>query len=127
MNIWVSAPCGNNGYIHGISWPACQPGCFAIGAVMPGTGAVHLDRSERTDILVPAAATSSSNAIIAACSMILREAMEIAGFNWGQYGDTLPAAMLALCQLYGRKARDPDSDRSFHQLNLLPVLQAILG
>ena len=34
LGIWVSAPCGNHHYTDGISWPACQPDCFAIG----GTG-----------------------------------------------------------------------------------------
>ena len=44
LGIWVSAPTGNHNFTTGISWPACQPACFAIGAVRPGEEAVHLDR-----------------------------------------------------------------------------------
>ena len=36
LGIWVSAPAGNHNFTDGISWPACQPGCFAIGAVRVG-------------------------------------------------------------------------------------------
>jgi hypothetical protein len=78
QGIWVSAPCGNNGYTDGISWPACQPDCFSIGATKPGAHAAHLDRFTNTDLLVAAAATSSSNANAAACSMILRR-LSLAG------------------------------------------------
>ena len=37
MDIWVSAPAGNNNYTQGISWPACQKLCMGIGATQPGT------------------------------------------------------------------------------------------
>jgi len=30
--------------INEISWPACQPNCFAVGAVRPGKDEVYLDR-----------------------------------------------------------------------------------
>ena len=42
--VWVSAPTGNHNFTTGISWPACQPNCFAIGAVRRGKDEVYLDR-----------------------------------------------------------------------------------
>ena len=77
--VWVSAPCGNNHHTGGISWPACATDCFGIGATDPGTGKVHLDRWPNAALLVPAEATSSSNALAAAASMVLREAVQLAG------------------------------------------------
>jgi len=63
--VWVSAPAGNHNFTTGISWPASQPSCFAIGAVLPGKDIVHLDRHAKIALLVPASATSSSNATFA--------------------------------------------------------------
>eukprot|EP01046_Picozoa_sp_COSAG06_P056172 COSAG06_NODE_10545_length_1661_cov_2.323295_1_plen_345_part_00 len=77
--VWVSAPCGNNHHTDGISWPACATGCFGIGATDPENGKVHLDRWPNAALLVPAGATSSSNALAAAASMVLREAVQLAG------------------------------------------------
>lgn len=79
LGIWVSAPAGNHNFTKGISWPASQPNCFAIGAVKPGKDIVTLDRSAKIDLLVPALATSSSNAILCGSAMILREAIEKSG------------------------------------------------
>ncbi len=98
LGVWVSAPCGNHHYTDGISWPACQEYCFAIGGTVPGKHVAHLDRYSNTDLLVAATATSSSNAHAAGCSMILREAIEKSGFDWKPYGKTLPDAMLAIFQ-----------------------------
>ena len=50
-NIWVSAPAGNHNFTKGISWPASQPNCFAIGAVKPGTDVVFLDRQKKVELL----------------------------------------------------------------------------
>ncbi|MCX7421462.1 MAG: hypothetical protein NT013_18220, partial [Planctomycetia bacterium] len=70
LGIWVSAPTGNHGFTNGISWPSCQPNCFAIGAVSPGKDVVTQDRHDKVDLLVPAAATSSSNAIVCGAVML---------------------------------------------------------
>ena len=59
LGIWVSAPTGNHAFTKGISWPACQPNCFAVGAVKPGKDEVYLDRHSKVDLVVPASATSS--------------------------------------------------------------------
>src|SRR5687767_4011536 len=72
LGIWVSAPAGNHNFAKGISWPACQPNCFAIGAVRPGKDEVYLDRHAKSDLVVPVAATSSSNAILCGSVLLLR-------------------------------------------------------
>ena len=54
LGIWVSAPAGNHAFTKGISWPACQPNCFAIGAVRSGKDEVYLDRHAKIDLVVPA-------------------------------------------------------------------------
>lgn len=127
LGIWVSAPCGNHGYTEGISWPACQPDCFAIGALNPKTGTVHLDRHQKTDLLVSATATSSSNAYIAACAMILREAVEKQQFTWSSWGDTLPAALIAIFQHTGQAIHDSESGHTFKSLNLLAAVDHIFS
>ncbi len=99
--IWVSAPAGNHNFTDGISWPACQPNCFAIGAVRPAEDKVYLDRSKKIDVVVPAAATSSSNAICCGTVMILREAIEKSGYDWRADGKNLPEAMLNILQRTG--------------------------
>ena len=125
LNIWVSAPCGNNQHTDGISWPACQPYCFAIGATIPGTKQAHLDRYKNTDILVCAVATSSSNAYAAACSMILREAIEKSGYEWKADGETLPDAMMAIFKKTGNVIHDPATDITFRELNLLKAVDHV--
>jgi hypothetical protein len=127
LNIWVSAPCGNNGYTAGISWPACQPDCFAIGATKAQDDAVHCDRSAKTDILVPAAATSSSNAYIAAASMVLREAIAKSGYDWRSDGPNLPVAMMRVFQKTGVDVYDPATNRHFKRLDLLAALDRVFG
>jgi len=125
LGIWVSAPCGNHHYMDGISWPACQPYCFGIGAAVPGEHAVHLDRFSNTDLLVAAAATSSSNAYAAACSMVLREAIERTGYRWGQEGESLPEAMMAICRKTGVEIYDPETGLTFRELDLLAALDRV--
>ena len=127
QGIWVSAPCGNNGYTDGISWPACQPDCFSIGATKPGEHAAHLDRFTNTDLLVAAAATSSSNANAAACSMILREAIDVGAYPWQDHSPTLADAMLAIFQQTGVSIEDPLVPATFHELDLFAAVGHVLG
>lgn len=127
LNIWVSAPCGNNQHTGGISWPACQPDCFAIGAVKAQSDIVHCDRSAKTDILVPAAATSSSNAYIAAASMILREAIAKTKYDWRREGPNLPAAMMGIFQKTGAQIYDPATKLRFRRLDLLAAMDQVFG
>jgi hypothetical protein len=125
--IWVSAPGGNHGFTDGISWPACQPHCFAIGATVPGRHEAHLDRWMNTDLLVCAEATSSSNAFAAACAMVLREAIEKTEYRWQAHGETLPDALLALLQQTGVAIADPASGCHFRELDLLAALDHVYG
>lgn len=127
LGIWVGAPCGNHHYTEGISWPACQPHCFAIGGTVPGRHTVHLDRYSNTDLLVAATATSSSNAHAAGCAMILREAIEKAGYDWKQHGKTLPDAILAIFQQTGRKIDDPKTGLTFRELDLLAAVDLVMA
>ena len=125
--IWVSAPCGNHHYTDGISWPACQPGCFGIGATVPGKHEVHLDRFANTAILVAAPATSSSNAYAAACAMILREAFERANFPWQKQAADLPGAILNVFKQTGVSIRDPATKLEFRELDLLAAVDYIFA
>lgn len=125
LNIWVSAPAGNHNFTKGISWPACQPNCFAIGAVKEGKDEVHLDRSAKLDLVVPASATSSSNAILCGSVLLLREAIEKTGYNWKKDGQTLPEAMLAIFQRTGVAVHDPGTKRAFRRLDVKAALDAV--
>jgi len=125
--VWVSAPCGNHDFADGVSWPACQPGCFGIGATVPGRHEVHLDRSSGTDLLVTATATSSSNAYAAASAMVLREAIEKAGYPWRKDGPTLPDAILGIFRRTAVVVMDPETNREFRELDLLAALDGIYG
>jgi hypothetical protein len=127
LNIWVSAPCGNNGHTHGISWPACQPDCYAIGATKAADDSAHCDRFSNTAILVPAAATSSSNAYIAAAALILREAIEKAGYDWPRDGKTLPEAMMAIFRKCGVEVYDPATTLRFKRLDLLAAVDHVFA
>ena len=127
LGVWVSAPCGNHNYTDGISWPACQPLCFAIGATVPGAHAVHLDRWSNVDLLVCAYATSSSNAYACACAMILREAIEKAGYPWRQHGETLPDAIMGIFQKTGVAIHDPETGFDFRELDLLAAVDFVFG
>lgn len=126
LGIWVSAPTGNHNFTNGISWPACQPNCFAIGAVRPGKDAVYLDRHEKVDLVVPAAATSSSNAIACGAAMLLREAIEKSAYDWKGDGKNLPEAMLHIMQTTGKPVEDPGTKRTYRRLDVLAALQHVL-
>ncbi|QDS99121.1 S8 family serine peptidase [Adhaeretor mobilis] len=126
LNVWVSAPCGNNNHKKGVSWPACQPYCFAIGATKPGTDIAYLDRFQNTDILVPARATSSSNAIIAGGSMVLREAILKNGYEWSKDGDTLPDAMMSIFKRTGVDVHDSATKIDFKRLDLQAAVESVL-
>lgn len=127
LGIWVSAPTGNHNYTNGISWPACQPDCFAIGATRPGKHAVYLDRYSNVDLLVSAAATSSSNAYAAGCAQILREAIEKSGYRWQEDGETLPDAMMAIFQKTGRLIHDDALGLDFRELNMLAAVDYVFN
>lgn len=127
LNIWVSAPCGNNGYTDGISWPASATDCFAIGAANPGKEEAINDRYANTDILVPATATSSSNAYIAGSSMVLREAIEKYNYDWKKDGATLPDAMMAIFKRTGVEVHDPATGHDFKRMDLLSALDEVSG
>ena len=127
IGIWVSAPTGNHNFTTGISWPASQPNCFAIGAVKPGTDKVFLDRHRKVDLVVPAHATSSSNAILCGAAMILREAITTAEYNWTTWGNNLPEAMMAIFQRTGTTLKDPDTGLSFKMLSLTAAIDLVFG
>lgn len=127
LGIWVSAPAGNHHFTKGISWPASQPNCFAIGAVKPGKDIVTLDRSAKIDLLVPALATSSSNAILCGSAMILREAIEKSGYDWKPHGPDLASAMMNIFQTTGVEVKDEKSGLSFRRLDLIAALKKVIG
>lgn len=127
LGIWVSAPAGNHGFTKGISWPASQPNCFAIGAVVPGKDVVTLDRSAKIDLLVPARATSSSNAILCGSVMLLREAIEKSGYDWKQHGPDMASAMMKILQTTGVKVEDKASGQAFRRLDLMAALKLVMG
>jgi hypothetical protein len=125
LGIWVSAPAGNHNFTKGISWPACQPNCFAVGAVRPGKDEVYLDRHAKVDLVVPAAATSSSNAILCGSVLLLREAIEKAKYDWKKDGPNLPEAMMAILQRTGQPVKDPGTNLTFRRLNLKAALDEV--
>ncbi|MDA0589518.1 MAG: hypothetical protein O2820_16535 [Planctomycetota bacterium] len=125
LGIWVSAPAGNHNFSKGISWPACQPNCFAVGAVRQGSDKVYLDRHAKVDLVVPAAATSSSNAVACGAAMVLREAITKSGYDWKQDGANLAEASLAIMQKTGVKVEDPPSGRSYQRLDLTAALKHV--
>ena len=125
LGIWVSAPAGNHHFTRGISWPASQPACFAIGAVVPDRDVVHLDRHAKVDLLVPARATSSSNAIACGAAMILREAVERSGYDWRADGPTLPEALMKILQKTGQPVHDPATGLTFPRLDLMAALRHV--
>lgn len=126
LGTWVSAPAGNHGFSKGISWPAIQPSCFAIGAVTPGKDIVILDRCAKIDLLVPARATSSSNAILCGSAMILREAIEKSGFDWKSQGSDMASAMMRIFQTTGVKVEDKASGQTFKRLDLMAALNLVM-
>lgn len=127
LGIWVSAPAGNHNFIDGISWPACQPNCFAIGAVRQGKDEVYLDRHAKVDLVAPAAATSSSNAIACGAAILLREAILETRYNWQQDGSNMADAMLAIMKKTGLTVDDPPSQRSYQRLDLAAALDHVFA
>lgn len=125
LGIWVSAPAGNHKFTKGISWPACQPNCIAVGAVTTGRDVVYLDRHAKVELVVPAAATSSSNALACGAAMLLREAIETTGYDWKQDGANLPEAMLAIMQKTGTAVEDPGSGKTFRRLDVVAALDHV--
>lgn len=125
--VWVSAPCGNNGFTRGFSWPAISPFCFAIGASGHTGGGPSKDKSRsiHTDLFAPAKATSSSNALMAGSAMVLREAIEKFNFDWKSKGANLPEAMLAIFKETGAKGHDQVTRHPFHSANLLNALDMV--
>lgn len=126
-NVWVSAPTGNHNFTKGISWPSSQPNCFAIGAVRTGKDEVYLDRHAKVDLVVPASATSSSNAIACGAAMLLREAIEKANYDWKSDGQNLPEAMLIIMQKTGTEVADQPTNRTYRRLDVQAALEHILG
>ena len=125
LGVWVSAPAGNHNFTKGISWPACQPNCFAIGAVKAGKDEVYLDRHSKIALVVPAGATSSSNAIVCGAVMLLREAIEKTGYKWQADGKNLPEAMMTILQETGVSVKDPATGLAFRRLDLAAALQHV--
>ncbi|HEY0985170.1 S8 family serine peptidase [Schlesneria sp.] len=127
LGIWVSAPTGNHGFANGISWPACQPNCFAIGAVQPGEDVVTQDRDAKVDLVVPASATSSSNAILCGSVMLLSEAIEKTEYDWKSDGKNLPEAMLKIFQTTGKPVTDDATKLTFQRLDLKAALDHVFA
>jgi hypothetical protein len=127
LGIWVSAPTGNHNFTNGISWPASQPNCFAIGAVRLGKDEVYLDRHAKVDLVVPAAATSSSNAIACGAAIVLREAILETGYDWKPDALNIAEAMLAIMQKTGVKVDDPATKRSYQRLDLAAALRHVFA
>ncbi|MCA9143385.1 MAG: S8 family serine peptidase [Planctomycetaceae bacterium] len=127
LGIWVSAPTGNHNFTTGISWPASQPDCFAIGAVRQGADTVYLDRHAKVDLVVPAAATSSSNAIACGAAIVLREAIRKTGYDWNADGSNMAEAMLSIMQQTGVSVKDPETQRSYQRLDLANALKHIFA
>lgn len=127
LGIWVSAPCGNHNFTTGISWPASQPNCFAIGAVRQGKDEVYLDRHAKVDLVVPAAATSSSNAIACGAAIVLREAISKISYDWKADGENISEAMLAIMQKTGVAVEDVATKRSYQRLDLAAALKHVFA
>lgn len=127
LGVWVSAPAGNHNFTTGISWPACQPNCFAIGAVKSDADVVYLDRHAKIDLVVPARATSSSNAIVCGTVMLLREAIEKSSYDWRRDGKNLPEAMLAILQRTGVFVVDPESKLTFRRLDAKRAIDLVFA
>ena len=127
LGIWVSAPTGNHNFTNGISWPACQTDCFAIGAVRQGKDEVYLDRHAEVDLVVPAAATSSSNAIACGAAIVLREAILKTEYDWKVDAPNLPRALLEIMKKTGVAVHDPATKRSYQRLNLKAALDYVFS
>ena len=91
------------------------------------TDLVYLDRHDKIDLLVPASATSSSNAIVCGSIMVLREAIEKAKYDWKADGKNLPEAMLAILQKTGKEVTDAATGRKYRRLDLLAALDHVFA
>ncbi|MBM81540.1 MAG: hypothetical protein CMJ78_13245 [Planctomycetaceae bacterium] len=127
LGIWVSAPTGNHHFTDGISWPSCQPNCFAIGAVKQGKDEVHLDRHAKVDLVVPASATSSSNAIACGAAIVIREAIDETHYDWKQDGSSVAEAILAIMKKTGVTVEDKPTKRSYQRLDLNAALEHVFS
>lgn len=125
LGIWVGAPTGNGHYTDGISWPSCQPDCFAIGGTIPGKHEVHLNRWSNVDLLVCAIATSSSNAYVAGAAQVLHEAIRKTDYPWRREGDNLADAMMSIFLKTGVPIHDPATGFDFRELDLLTALDHV--
>ena len=77
--------------------------------------------------MVPAHATSSSNAILCGSAMILREAIIQADYDWSEMGGNLPEAMMKIFKNTGRTLHDPATGLTFKQLNLIEAVDFIFA
>lgn len=127
LGIWVSAPAGNHNYTTGISWPAIQPNCWAIGAVKSGEDVVILDRNAKVALLVPAAATSSSNAVVCGAAMLLREAIEVSGYRWEAEGKNIVEVMMRIFQITGKSVEDSVTKQTYRRLDLMAALDHVFA
>ena len=125
LNIWISAPCGNRGQTTGICWPACQENIVAVGTAYETIDEVFCDRYKNTDIVVSGGACSFANANIAACAMILREAIEINGFDWRKYGKYMPDAILKIFQITATDVYDSITDHYYKNLNFIKAVDFV--
>lgn len=105
---------------------ASPPCCFAIGAVIPGKDQANLDRHAKLDLLVPARATSSSNAIVCGSAMLLREAIEKGGYDWRKDGPDIATAMMKIMQQTGVVVEDKPSGQTFRRLDLMAALKHVM-
>lgn len=125
LGVWVSAPTGNHDFKKGISWPSCQPNCFAIGATQSDRDEVWKDRHAKVDLVVPAAATSSSNAIACGAAILIREAIDVSKYDWKKEGENMPEAILAIMQKTGKEVLDPGTGLKFRRLDVLASLDYV--
>lgn len=88
-------------------------------------GQDYLDRSAKIELVVPAAASSSSNAIACGAAMLLREAIEVNHYDWTRDGQTLPEAILKVMQQTGVEVSDAESGSTFRRLDLLKALDHV--
>ena len=58
--------------------------------------------------------------------MILREAIEQAGYRWQNDGKNLPEAMLAIFQKTGQPVADPATKLTFRRLDLLAAVDLVM-
>ena len=94
---------------------------------LKGKDVVTLDRSAKIDLLVPARATSSSNAILCGSVMLMREAIEKSGYDWKQHGPDMASAMMKILQTTGVKVEDKASSQTFRRLDLMAALKLVMG